>query len=112
MEETNIINLVKSIPSKEGKSKENKKKNFFRIFKNKYIYIPSVFILIVISQCIIQCIFKDNNSKKNQRYDINFKYEDFDKEIITDKIKTLSGWIMGEDQARFINGIFFNKKGN
>jgi hypothetical protein len=34
MEETNIINLVKRNLSKEIKNKENKKKNFFRIFNN------------------------------------------------------------------------------
>ena len=92
MEETNIINLVKSNPSKDIKSKDNKKKIFFRIFNNKYIYIPSVLILIVISQCI------------------KFKYEDFDKEIITDKIKKLSGWVMSEEQALFINGIIRKNK--
>jgi uncharacterized protein YxeA len=50
-------------------------------------------------------IKKINNNK--QKYDINFEYEGYDKEIITDKIKRDSGWILGLNEAQFINGIIW-----
>ena len=46
-----------------------------------------------------------NISTNTTKYDINFKYEDYDKEIINDKIKKYSRWILELNEAQFINGI-------
>ena len=43
-----------------------------------------------------------NNKRK---YDINFNYEDYDSEIITEKIKKDSRWYLSLREAKFINGI-------
>ena len=46
----------------------------------------------------------------NRKYDINFNYQDYDKEIITSKIIKESGWMISLEQARFINGIIRKNK--
>ena len=109
MEEIKAIHIVNKTPLKKVKFKDTKE-NIFKPFNNKYIYIPSMLILIMISQYIIQNILKNNKKEKKQRYDINFKYEDFDKKILTDKIKKNSGWMLNEQQAYFINGIIRKNK--
>ncbi len=56
---------------------------------------------------------KNNQSaiEKNKiKYDINFNYIDFDKELITEKMKTKSGWILQLEEAQFINGIIRKNK--
>jgi len=45
-----------------------------------------------------------------RKYDTNFNYEDYDNEIITNKIIKDSGWIMGLNEAKFINGIIRKNK--
>lgn len=47
---------------------------------------------------------------KKRKYDINFNYRDFDKEIITEKIKNESGWMLLPEEALFINGIIRKNK--
>ena len=46
-----------------------------------------------------------NTDTNTTKYDINFKYEDYDKEIISDKIKKYSRWLLLPKEAQFINGI-------
>ena len=50
---------------------------------------------------------KDNNKRK---YDFNFIYEDYDNNIITEKIKKYSGWELRLEEAKFINGIIRKNK--
>ena len=40
-----------------------------------------------------------------KKYDINFNYRDYEKYLISDKIKKDSGWFILEEEALFINGI-------
>ena len=83
--------------------------------KIKIICISLIILLLIIARQLIVINnkkvelhnIKNNN---NQKYDINFKYEDYDKNIITDKIKYNSGWLIGLDQAQFINGIIRKNK--
>jgi predicted O-methyltransferase YrrM len=59
---------------------------------------------------------EQNNNKKDdyntnmRKYDINFNYEDYDSEIITEKMRRYSGWLIGLGQAKFINGIIRKHK--
>ena len=79
-----------------------------RAFNIKNIYIFSIaFLLMIIMEVLIFLCFSKSSKNHNKkfRYDINFKYEDYDKEIITDKIKKDSGWILRLQEAQFINGI-------
>ena len=79
-----------------------------RTFNIKTIYTFSItFLLIIIMLIFIVLLYlkSSKNYNKNFKYDVNFKYEDYDKEIITDKIKKDSGWIIGLQEAQFINGI-------
>ena len=61
-----------------------------RTFNIKTIYTFSItFLLIIIMSIFIVLLYlkSSKNYNKNFKYDVNFKYEDYDKEIITDKIK-------------------------
>ena len=131
---TNIRKKEISIPFKKAKIKKNNKnkknKNNNKLFNIKNIFIPStifLLIIIIITQFIIILYLKKNkynyfqqNSNYNQKineintnsqkYDISFKYENYDKEIITERIKRNSGWIIGLDEAQFINGIIRKNK--
>lgn len=88
------------------------KRNKSKIFNIKQIIICSfIFLLLII---IIQfiCIFKTEVNKKynNRKYDIDFKYEDYERELITDKVKRDSAWLLLEEEARFINGLIRKNK--
>lgn len=58
----------------------------------------------------IQVNLNNNESQRKRKYDINFKYEDYDNEIITDRIKRDAGWILELEEAQFINGIIRKNK--
>lgn len=121
-------NIEKPIPYKKVKIKESVDNLIlFKYYNNKYIYLFSHFFLIII--IIVQFIIiynlnatKTKNQKreyipnndddvniinvsKKQKYDINFIYEDYDKEIITNKIRMDSNWLLSEKEAFFINGL-------
>ena len=84
-----------------------------RTFNIKTIYTFSItFLLIIIMLIFIVLLYlkSSKNYNKNFKYDVNFKYEDYDKEIITDKIKKDSGWIIGLQEAQFINGIILKNR--
>ena len=46
----------------------------------------------------------------NKNKEIHFKYEDYEKDIINNKIKRYSKWQLSMEQANFINGIIRKKK--
>ena len=87
-------------------------------FRHSSIFFFIILLFIIIIQFIIICnlkssinnIFASKKSVDNQLYDINFKYEDYDKDMITDKIKKDSGWILSLNEAQFINGIIRKNK--
>ena len=51
-----------------------------------------------------------NKNNNDLKYNINFNYEDYDKEIITDKIIKNSGFILSLKEAQFINGLIRKNK--
>jgi predicted O-methyltransferase YrrM len=135
MDDNKRIGIKKgnSIQFKKAKIKDiNRNKKYIgniKLFNIKYIYISSIIILIIIIIVQFFIIYKLNKKELNytqhnqssfpnhienitekQKYDINFIYEDYDKDIITNKIKRDSGWLMGEDEAQFINGIIRKNK--
>lgn len=124
--------MEKSFSFKEAKIKEitKDKKNVYNLYKyfnNKCIFISSIFFLIIIiSQFIIiynlkeistknkkRDFFQNNNNINNvnkQKYDINYIYENYDKEIITDRIRRNSKYILSDEEALFINGLIRKNK--
>ena len=99
------IEISKDLSFKKAHIEAIKKDILFNI-KNIYKFSISFLLIIIMSMLIFICYLKSSkNYNKNFKYDVNFKYEDYDKEIITDKIKRDSGWKIGLQEAQFINGI-------
>ena len=94
------------------KEKYSKSQNI-RMNDNKKIniYIIRFFILIIALIIIFFIIFffyfqnSKNFKKYKTRYDIDFNYETYEKNIITLKIIQNSGWILSKNEAYFINGL-------
>ncbi len=95
-----------SIESSFKKAKIDAEKKDRLNIKNIYKFSNTFLLMIIMSILIFLCYLKSSkNYNKNFKYDVNFKYEDYAQEIITDKIKKDSGWIIGLQEAQFINGI-------
>ena len=92
--------------------------NNYTKYNIKNIFILTILILLVIlfiriDNKIIITKIKNKQSvieKNKKKYDTNFNYRDFDKEIITEKMKKNSGWILSLEEAQFINGIIRKNK--
>ena len=113
--EISTSNIQKDLSFKKVKLRSFTNSNNYKLFNNKIIFISSISILLLI--IIIQinfnkkCKYNLSRLEQNKRkYDINFNYVDFDKEIITEKILKDSGWILGLNDAKFINGIIRKNK--
>ena len=114
------VNQEKKILFKTAKIKifENKYRNkLFNIKNILIITFISFSSIILIQQNVILNLRKKlsndipiNKNNNERKYDINFKYEDYDKDIITDKIIKYSGWMITLKQAQFINGIIRKNK--
>ena len=82
-----------------------------RMNKNKKINnnIIRFFILIIILIFLFFFYYiqnSKNNIKENKRrYDINFDYAAYENNIITTKIRNISGWQLGRREPYFINGL-------
>ena len=94
-----------------------KKLNSYLKKISKYLNKIILLIIIIIQYYINNKIYKyrkdyDEKSEnlKNKRYDINFKYQDYEKNLITDKIIKDSGWLLGQKEAYFINGLIRKNK--
>jgi predicted O-methyltransferase YrrM len=91
----------------------NKKNSIFqnlRMNDNKKINNKILRLFILINALIILFFFyfknKKNNIKKNKtKYDIDFNYTAYEKNIITTKIRNNSKWQLGGSQPYFINGL-------
>ena len=82
----------------------------FRINNNKDIIINIIrFFIIIFALNIFYFLYnyqKSNKFKKYKtRYDIDFNYANYEKNIITTKIIKNSGWLLGINEAYFINGL-------
>lgn len=73
-----------------------------KLFQKNTNYLILKILLFLQLFFVVNYSNKNNN---NRKYDINFNYADYDKEIITDNIKKNSGWILGLKEAQFINGL-------
>ena len=119
--EINSINFIEL----EKRVKENKKRNSFNelkfYYRKIYNHLLKFFLIIfmIFQNFLIQQInkyrndyFKENPTEnyKNKVYDINFKYEDYETNIITDKIIKDSGWLLHQREAYFINGLIRKNK--
>lgn len=85
-------------------------KEYFQIRKiviesNKINYISYKIILI-----IILMISFLNNCNKSSKFDVNFDYINYEKNIITEKIKNQSGWELSSVQPALINGLIRKHK--
>ena len=107
--------FIKNVTVKNAKIKLFSNSNNFRKYNIKNVFILLIEILL------LNIIIKNNNNTKSKynlsvsennkrKYDINFNYRDFDKEIITEKMKEKSGWLLRLDEAQFINGIIRKNK--
>jgi len=119
-------NLSSSInKEKDFSFKIDKIKTFEYKYNNSLFNIKNILIITIIftlsiiliqQKIILNWKKRQNNdiliNKSNYeiKYDTNFKYEDYDKDIITDKIKKNSGWIITLKEAQFINGIIRKNK--
>ena len=104
---------------KKVKIKSNKyENNDENKFTNKKIIniFSYVFLILII---IIQFIIIYNSKAKNKyhisenikrKYDINFKYGDYEKDIVPDKENKLSNRQMELEEVQFINGIIRKNK--
>jgi predicted O-methyltransferase YrrM len=100
-----------------------------KLFSFRIISICSIIILIIIIIAQLFIIHKLNKNRLNstqqnksyisdnkeniilkQKYDVNFIYEEYDREVITDRMKKDAKWIVGEEEAYFINGIIRKNK--
>ena len=128
----NDSSFIKKYSYKTKKKSKNRKKTSkifnFKIIPNVMNVLLFIIILIilyitfqkilVIKNMVYYQIKKTNylfqgnkNDPYNERkYDINFKYENYESDIITNKIKRESGWILTEGEAKFINGIIRKNK--
>ena len=113
--EISTTNIQKDLSFKKAKLRLITNANNYKLYNNKIIFVSSIAVLLLI--IIIQinfnkkCKYNLSLLEQNKRkYDINFNYEDFDKEIITEKIIKDSGWFLGLNEAKFINGIIRKNK--
>lgn len=91
-----------------------------KTFSNKNIYFILIIVLLFIIIKLLVVIYNLKNDRNNYflinklsnklKYDINFNYEDYENEIITEEIKNNSGWIMTLKEAEFINGLIRKNK--
>ena len=108
---TNILNkenIECSYFKKEKKNIHNDKKKYF-------LSISLFFFLVIIYKIKkLHKIHKNNDfniaNTIQSKYDINFKYEDYENNIITNRIEKYAGWQMNREEANFINGIIRKNK--
>ena len=129
IKQENNFSFKKAELIKYNNEKKYKKCDYIFDIKNIFIILILVLLIMIIIQIIIiydlkkiqnnysqnnknniSYVNEQNNNNNMRKYDINFNYEDYDTEIITDKIIRESGWIIGLNEARFINGIIRKNK--
>lgn len=101
MSKQNTINDKKEITI----FKKKKKVKFITTHK-KFLFIMILFfIAIIIINRIYLKLFKNNYTNN-----INFLYENYENNIITEKMKNYANWKTTLEQINFINGIIRKKK--
>jgi len=112
----NEINQSYKLVKIKNNKNELKEKNKLLINKNLALLSFILLLLIIIIQFFIiyfsKASNKNNISVHNNKkiYDINFKYEDYDKDLIPDKYNKVSKRMISLEEAQFINGIIRKNK--
>ena len=77
-----------------------------------YLFIIFCFIIFLffLQKNLIKnkCILKENNEnlkKEKINFDVNFRYDKYENNFLTDKIIQDSGWLLNLYEANFINGL-------
>ena len=72
-------------------------------YKNKYFF---KFVIIIIITFSLYCIKRVKNAlfSKNE-FDVHFQYHNYQREMITNKMKNYSSWQLLPNEPYFINGI-------
>ena len=71
--------------------------------KNKYFFKLAIIIIITFS---LYCFKRVKNvAFSENEFDINFNYHNYQREIITNKMKQYSSWLLQGNEPYFINGI-------
>ena len=73
---------------------------FFLHYKNRQIYETKI-----INELKNIAHNLNENGNANNKYDLNFKYHLYEREIITEKMKNYGGWLLKNNEPYFINGI-------
>ena len=72
--------------------------------KNKYFEKIIIIIIIIFNLYFIINAYSNNNLSF-KKFDIHFKYHNYQREMITEKMKQYSSWQLGRIEPYFINGI-------
>ena len=80
----------------------------------KRIFVVSIIILFIIIQLSmnkLNCRYKYfDTSKENINFDISFDYIHYQADLVTEKMKNESGWILNLNTVFFINGLIRKHK--
>ena len=110
----------KLLPLRKKVSKKEKlnKTKYNNISKEKIIYRIIILLLIIIIFIILLYVRKNENKKNiilsneekhfnntQNEFDMDLDYHNYEREIITDKMKNLAHWQLNDDEPYFLNGI-------
>ena len=73
---------------------------FLLYYKNRQIYETKI-----INELKNIAHNLNGNGNANNKYDLNFKYHLYEREMITEKMKNYGGWLLSNNEPYFINGI-------
>ena len=87
--------------------KENFKKGNIEYTCFKYCFKRKNLIIKLVGGIILLIIiyFLQRKLILNYGFDNNFDYINYERDLINEKIKKNAGWILGLDDAAFINGL-------
>lgn len=73
----------------------------------KYIFIIFLFIIFIyfIQKNLLENEKRENNKKEKNNFDVNFRYDNYQNNLITDKMKQKAKWVLNINDAKFINGL-------
>ena len=110
--------ILSNIIDIEGKNRKdrtlnkNNESNQTKIIKKlwnsfKYVFLVIIILLLFYFYCLYHKmnLIKSITSAQDSNYNINFDFENYERNIITTKIINKAGWLLSLEEAYFINGI-------
>ena len=72
-----------------------------------YIFIIVLFIIFIyfIQKNLLENEKKENQKKEKNSFDVNFRYDNYQSNLITDKMRQKAEWVLNINDAKFINGL-------